>query len=138
MNTPCLPPKPAPAPLVATTPAISLRGHSYEDHRHIVATLVESMASCGCWMVEQRALSPTTTELRLDIQLRSVFELYSGLVCSGIELTRDSQTVMANLCTVRNQNPRKAKRRRVLSVRLEVSFLEHTVSEYGSVAIGLA
>jgi hypothetical protein len=130
--------KPSPASPASATTVIDLRGHSYEDHRQIVPALVESMATCGCWMVEQRALSPTTTELRLEVQLRSVFELYSGLVCSGIELTRDSQIRMAGLCTLRNHNPRQAKRRRVISVRIELSFLEHTVSEYGSVAVGLA
>jgi hypothetical protein len=138
MSTHAQPQKSPPASPASDPYSIDLRGHSYADHRQIVPALIESMAACGCWMVEQRALSPTTTELRLEVQLRSVFELYSGLVCSGIELTRDSQVRMAGLCTLRNHNPRQAKRRRVLSVRLELSLLEHTVSDCGSVAVGLA
>ena len=125
-------------PLAAETPTVALRGHSYEDHRHIVPTLLESMASCGCWLLEQRALSPTTTALSMEVQLRSIFELYSGILASGVELTRDSHTRMTGLCTVRDHNPRQAKRRRILNVRLEISFLELTETDFSRSAVGLA
>jgi hypothetical protein len=124
--------------LAGETPTVELRGLSYEDHRQIVPTLLETMASCGCWVLEQRAMSPTMTELCLEVQLRSVFELYSGLIAAGVELSRDSHTRMTGMCTVRDHNPRLAKRRRVITVRLELSFLQQTDSDFGGVAIGLA
>ena len=105
-------------------PPIELRGHSYEDHRQMLAALQTTVASCGCWVLEQRTLSPTLTELRFEIQLRSVFELYSGLIAVGVELSRDSHLRMTALCTVRDHNPRQAKRRRVITMRLELSFLD--------------
>jgi hypothetical protein len=120
------------ADLIASrTPTIELRGHSYEDHRKIVPVLLEAVTACGCWVVEQRAMSPTMTELYLEVQLRSVFELYSGMVASGVELTRDSHTCMTGLCTVRDHNPRLAKRRRVITVRLALNFLEQGDREVG-------
>jgi hypothetical protein len=119
-------------------PAVELRAYSYEDHRQIVPALLETMASCGCWVLEQRALSPTLTELSFEVQLRSVFELYSGLIATGVELTRDSHTCMHCLCTVRDHNPRLAKRRRIITVRLELSFLERAGSELGRIPMGFA
>lgn len=104
--------------------AVQLRGHSFDDHRKIVPALLDSMAACGCWVTEQRALSATLTEMFFEVQLRSVYELYSGLISAGLELTRDSHMRMTSLCTVRDHNPRHAKRRRILTVRLEVNFLE--------------
>ncbi|HEY5214622.1 MAG TPA: hypothetical protein VIJ38_16525 [Acidobacteriaceae bacterium] len=120
------------------TPMIELRGHSYADYRQVVPSLLDAVAACGCWVLEQRALSPTMTELRLEVQLRSVFELYSGLMSAGVELTRDSHTRMSGLCTVRDHNPRQAKRRRILTIRLELSFLEQGGSEFGASSVGVA
>ncbi len=117
---------------------VELRGHSYADHRQVVPLLLDAVAACGCWVLEQRATSPTTTELRLEVQLRSVFELYSSLIASGVELTRDSHTRMSGLCTVRDHNPRQAKRRRIITVRLELSFLEQGSSEIGKPSVGRA
>ena len=120
------------------TPQVELRGHSYEDHRQIVPALLKAVAACGGWVLEQRALSPTLTELSVEVQLRSVVELYSGLIAAGLELTRDSHTRMTGLCTVRDHNPRQAKRRRIISVRLELSFLEQSGSPLEPVAVGRA
>jgi hypothetical protein len=119
-------------------PAIELRGFSYDEQRRIVPALLEAMAACGCWVAEQRAISPTHTELRFEVHLRSAFELYSELIGAGVELTRESHAQMTGLCTLRGHNPRQARRRRVISVRLEVSFLEEGNHEFGMMAIGLA
>jgi hypothetical protein len=45
---------------------------------------------------------------------------------------------MSGLCTVRDHNPRQAKRRRILTIRLELSFLEQGGSELGTSSIGVA
>lgn len=119
-------------------PAVELRGFSYDEQRRIVPALLDAMAACGCWVEEQRVLSPTQTELRFEVHLRSAFELYSELVAAGVELTRDSHVKLTGLCTLRGHNPRQAKRRRVISVRLEVSFIEENNLEFGLMAIGLA
>jgi hypothetical protein len=126
--------------MASEMPTIELRGHTYEDHGEMLPTLLETMASCGCWLLEQRALSPTATELSFEMLLRSVFELYSGLLSSGVDLSRDSHTRMKSLCTVRDHNPHHAKRRRVITIRLELMFLEETdsVPDLAKTAMGLA
>jgi hypothetical protein len=126
--------------LMAEIPLIELRGHTYEDHREMVPVLLDTMAGCGCWLLEQRVLSPTATELNFELQLRSVFELYSGLLSAGVDLSRDSHTCMKSLCTVRDHNPHRAKRRRILTVRLELIFMEEadSVSNLARTIVGRA
>jgi hypothetical protein len=121
-------------------PLIELRGRTYEDHREMVPVLLDTMASCGCWLLEQRDVSPTVTELSFELLLRSVFELYSGLLSSGVDLSRDSHTSMKSLCTVRDHNPHHAKRRRILTVHLELVFIDGAaqVSDLARTAMGLA
>jgi hypothetical protein len=117
---------------------VALRGHSYDDHRTIVPALLDTMAACGCWVLDQKALSPTQTELSFEVQLRSVFELYSGLVGAGVELTRDSHIRLTGLCTLRDHNPRQAKRRRVVTICLELCFLEENPNAAGRMVVGWA
>jgi hypothetical protein len=135
-----MPDKTPPDPMASEMAAIELRGHTYEDHGEMLPTLLDTMAACGCWLLEQRALSPTATELSFEILLRSVFELYSGLLSSGVDLSRDSHTCMKSLCMVRDHNPHNAKRRRVIAIRLELMFLEETdsVPDLAKTAMGIA
>ena len=94
---------------------VELRGRSFEDHQEFVPVLLDTMASCGCWLLERRELPPNATELHFELLLRSIFELYSGLLSCGVELSRDSHTRMKSLCTVRDHNPHRARRRRILT-----------------------
>jgi hypothetical protein len=121
-------------------PLVELRGRSFEDHQEFVPALLETMASCGCWLLQRRELPPNVTELRFEILLRSVFELYSGLLTCGLELSRDSHTRMKSLCTVRDHNPHRARRRRVLTVRLELIFVDEPdcPSDLAQTATGVA
>lgn len=123
-------------------PILQLRGHTYDNRDETLADLLETMNQCGCWLLEQRLLSPTSTELHFELQLRSVFELYSALLASGIQLSRDSHTRMKSLCTVRDHNPHRARRRRILTVRLELLFLalddDDAACDLARTAMGLA
>ena len=110
--------------LLAEIPVIHLRGRSFENREEIVPVLLNAMASCGCWLLERRELPPNATQFSFEVLLRSVFELYSGLLSCGLDLSRDSHTRMKSLCTVRDHNPHRARRRRVLTVRLELIFVE--------------
>jgi hypothetical protein len=132
--------KPEPDVTAVEIPLIELRGRTYEDHREVLPVLLDTMAGCGCWLLEQRVVSPIATELNFELQLRSVFELYSGLLSSGVDLSRDSHTRMKSLCTVRDHNPHRSKRRRILTVRLELIFMEDIDSAPGlaKTAMGLA
>jgi hypothetical protein len=121
-------------------PVIELRGRSFEDHQEFVPVLLNTMASCGCWLLERRERPPNATDLSFELQLRSVFELYSGLLSCGVDLSRDSHTRMKSLCTVRDHNPHRARRRRILTVRLELIFMDEldATPELARIAMGLA
>ncbi len=121
-------------------PVIELRGRSFADSQEIVPVLLDTMASCGCWLLQRREIPPNATELSFELQLRSVFEFYSGLLSCGVDLSRDSHTRMKSLCTVRDHNPHRAKRRRILTVRLKLLFLDEldATPELARTAMGLA
>jgi hypothetical protein len=105
-------------------PVIDLRGRTFDDRQQLVPVLLETMANCGCWLLERKEVPPNAARFSFELQLRSVFELYSGLLSCGVDLSRDSHTSMKSLCTVRDHNPHRAKRRRIVTVRLELIFMD--------------
>jgi hypothetical protein len=128
-----------PDPL-AEPPVIHLRARSFEDREEAVPVLLNTMASSGCWLLERCELPPNAIQFSFEVLLRSVFELYSGLLSCGVELSRDSHTRMKSLCTVRDHNPHRARRRRVLTIRLELIFVDEPEcpTDLAQISMGLA
>ncbi len=78
-------------------------------------------------------------EFFFEMQLRSALEIYSALVGAGLELSQASHAELTGLCTMRrHKHALRARPGRVLSVRLEVSFLEESEFDTGLGAVGLA
>jgi hypothetical protein len=108
---------------------LDLRGYSYLDRQGLLPTLVTAFTQCGGWVLERKTTSATTIEFRLEIQLRSIVELYSSLVAAGVELTRNTHALLTDLCTCRHNLSRDSGIRnhhpgQILTIRLELSFLE--------------
>jgi len=101
-----------------------LQGYSYEDRQGLLPTLTSAFTQCGGWVLERKTTSASTMEFRIEIQLHSIVELYSALVATGVELTRTTHDTLTGLCTSRKHLARSHQPNQVLSIRLELSFLE--------------
>jgi hypothetical protein len=118
---------------------LELQCFSYQERQGLLPALTSAFTLCGGWVLERKTLSATAMEFRLEIQLRSILELYSSLVSSGVELTRDTHSTLTDLCTCRRHLPRTAQANQILSIRLEISFLEDvTLHSLLSTGSGLA
>jgi hypothetical protein len=102
---------------------LEVRSFTYDDRRDILASLAEAMSSCGCWLLERKALSTTQMEYRFEVQLRSAVDMYISIIECGLELTRASHVELTSLCMLRKHNG-ASELQRVITVRLEISFLE--------------
>ena len=75
-------------------------------------------------------------ELRVEVQLRSILDLYGTIVAAGLELTRSSHMALTDLCTCRRNLTAMSDLGQVVTVRMEISFLEeitlHSLLESGS------
>jgi hypothetical protein len=131
------PPPPETAPAEAAS--LDLRGFSYDERRAILPAVTAAVSSGGCWLKERRAVSFSQVEFRFEMQVRAAIDLYSALIAAGLELTQDTHAELTGLCTLRRHNHRlHDPTSRLLSVRLEVSFLEETAFELAPSSIGLA
>ena len=104
--------------------SLDIQGFSYEERHGILPTLTTAFADCGGWILDRKTLSPTTMEFHLEIQLRAVVDLYASILASGLELTRAGHLGLAHLCTCRKNLAAPSDLGQVVSIRLEISFLE--------------
>jgi hypothetical protein len=125
--------------MVEDAATIQLRGFSYEERRVILPAITEALSSGGCWLRERQMVSFSQVEFRFEMQLRWALETYSALIASGLELTQPSHAELTGLCTVRRHGRElRESPNRVLTLRLEVSFLEETEFDLALGGIGLA
>jgi hypothetical protein len=123
--TPLFPTVPAfqPQP-TGDTRTLALQSFSYEGRRLILPALADAMTHTGCWLLDRKVISITQVEYTFEVQQRAILDLYSALIGAGLELTRGSHLELTGICTLLQHNPTAAARRRILHVKLEVSFLE--------------
>jgi hypothetical protein len=104
--------------------SLDIQGFSYEERHGLLPTLTSAFADCGGWVLDRKTLSPSTMEFRLEIQLRSVLDLYASIVSAGLELTRSGHLGLTDLCTCRKNLSTPSDLGQVVAIRLEISFLE--------------
>ena len=116
--------------ILQTTAAITLmqsvdiQSFSYEARASVLSALTTSFSDCGGWVLDRKTLSPTMIEFRIEIQLRSILDLYAALLSVGIELTRNAHITLTDLCTCRKHLRSTADLGQVVAIRIELSFLE--------------
>ncbi|HEY0161911.1 MAG TPA: hypothetical protein VGB69_04480 [Edaphobacter sp.] len=114
---------------------LDIQGFSYEERTGVLPGLLTSLADCGGWVLDRRTLSANMMELRVEVQLRSIIDLYGSIVATGVELTRASHMGLTDLCTCCRNITSKTDVGQVVTLRLELSFLEevtlHSLLEGG-------
>lgn len=104
--------------------SLDIQSFSYEERQGILPILTSAFADCGGWIIGRKTLSASSMEFRIEIQLRSIVDLYASIVSSGLELTRAGHLGLTDLCTCRKNLSASADLGQVIAVRLEISFLE--------------
>jgi hypothetical protein len=104
--------------------SLDIQGFSYEERHGLLPTLTSAFAECGGWILDRKTLSPTMMEFRVEIQLRAVVDLYSSILGSGLELTRSAHLGLTHLCTCRKNLCTPAELGKIVTIRIEISFLE--------------
>ena len=103
---------------------LDIQGFSYEERQGLLPTLTSAFTDCGGWVLDRKTLSPTMMEFRIEIQLRAVLDLYASLISAGLELTRSGHLGLTDLCTCRKNLTASADLCQIVTIRIEISFLE--------------
>lgn len=112
---------------VGPTPSpstLDLQSFSYDDRASVLPVVLTALADSGGWVLDRRTLSPSAVELRVEVQLRSIIDLYGSILAAGLELTRASHLALTDQCTCRKNAATVADLGQIVTLRLEISFLE--------------
>lgn len=101
---------------------IDLQAFTYEERFGLLPALTSTVSLCGAWILDRKTISPTALEMRIEIQLRFIMELYAALIAAGVELTRDGHQALSDLCTCRKHLAGDSAQ--VVTIRLGLTFLE--------------
>jgi hypothetical protein len=103
---------------------LDLQSFTYDDRANVLSLVLNALADCGGWVVDRRTLSASGVELRVEVLLRSIIDLYAAIIVSGLELTRGSHLALTDQCTCSRNAPAISDLGQIVSLRLEISFLE--------------
>jgi hypothetical protein len=104
--------------------SLNIQGFTYEQRHGLLPELTAAFSNCGGWVLERKTLSPTNMEFRVEIQLLAVLDLYAAILATGVELTRAGHEALTELCTRRKHLRLAAELGQIVSIRLEISFLD--------------
>ncbi len=110
-------------PVARGEQTLEIHGYFYGERATLLPQLTLALTHCGGWVLERRTLSPTTMEVRFELQLSEVVELYGALAGLGLELTRDAHTLLTDMCTCRKHSRQATYGMQVLTLRLEIHFM---------------
>jgi hypothetical protein len=119
-----LPPTPVPPGA-----SLDIETFSHEERRVIFPALTDAFDHCGAWLLHRRPLSFTQVEFYFELPLHAVVELYAALVAAGLELTRASHEDLTTFCTLRKHQERPSMLPGIVTVRLQVTFLEEVAEK---------
>jgi hypothetical protein len=104
--------------------SIDIQAFTYEHRHALLDDLTAVVCNCGGWIVDRRTLSPTNMEFRIEVQLRAILDIYAGILGTGVELTRPGHDNLTELCTRRKHRRITAVLGQVVSLRLEINFVD--------------
>jgi hypothetical protein len=130
-----VPPRPSPPSLPALIPpmntlggqpmnSLDIQAFTYEQRHGLLPELTSAFNNCGGWVLDRKTLSPTNMEFRVEIQLLAVLDLYAAILSTGVELTRAGHEALTELCTRRQHLSLAAELGQIVTLRLEIAFLD--------------
>lgn len=102
---------------------LQIQGYSYEDRQGLLPVLTGAVTGCGGWVLDRKMLSAATLEIRVEVELRAVLDLYAAMVAAGLELTRSGHLALTGLCLCQ-KHFKSMSQGKVVTIRIEISFLE--------------
>jgi hypothetical protein len=104
--------------------SLDIQAFTYEQRHGLLPELTSAFNNCGGWVLDRKTLSPTNMEFRVEIQLLAVLDLYAAILSTGVELTRAGHEALTELCTRRQHLSLAAELGQIVTLRLEIAFLD--------------
>ncbi len=110
-------------------PDLHLQSLTHDPLDVVMPGLTEAIDRASGWVLDRHMASAFAVELRIELQIRALIEMYAALVSSGIELTRESHLLLTERCTCRQFLRTREERSAIITIRLELTCMADVAPE---------
>ncbi len=107
------------------TTELRLQCLTYDERATVLPAITEAVDRAGGWILDRRTMAAHALELRIELQVRALIDVYAAVVSSGVELTREAHMLLTERCLCRQYQSLKGGLSTILSIQLEIAFLAH-------------
>ena len=108
---------------------LSLQCLTYDERATVLPAITDAIDRAGGWVLDRRTVAANALELKIELQLRALVDMYAALVSSGVELTRETHLLLTERCLCRQHQRTRESMASILCLRLEVAFLADVTVE---------
>ena len=102
---------------------------TYDDRAQVLPEMTDAIDRAGGRILDRRTVAAHALELKIELQVRALVDMYAALVGSGVDLTREAHLLLTERCMCRQHQQTRESMASILCIRLEVAFLADVVAE---------
>jgi hypothetical protein len=100
-----------------------IHGHSSCEPSQLQIRLVDQILDCNGWVLEEKQVTPLSYQIRFEVELGDIMEMYGSLQRSGVHLTRTAHRALTELCLCQRHLP-PAGQLQVVTITLRVGLMQ--------------
>ena len=104
-------------------PNIAIHGYSPLESPQLQVKLVDQILYCRGWVLEEKQLSPLSYQIRFELELSNMMEMYGALQRTGVQFTRTAHRALTEMCLCQKHLP-EAEQMQVVTILLRVGLLQ--------------
>ncbi len=104
-------------------PNISINGYSPLESPKLQIKLVDQIVDSSGWVLEERQISPISYQIRFELEMSNIVEMYSALQRAGVQFPRTAQRALTEMCLCQKYLP-DPEQTHILTITLRVGTLQ--------------
>ncbi len=102
---------------------ISIHGYSPLESPKLQIKLVDQIVDSGGWVLGEKQLSPFSYQIRFELEIGNIVEMYGALQRAGVQFTRTAHFALAEMCTCQKYLP-EPEQMQIVTITLRVGMLQ--------------
>ncbi len=79
-------------------PSIAIHGYSALESPKLQIRLVDHLVDSKGWVLEEKQVSSVAYQIRFEVEMDNVVEMYSALQHAGVQFPRTAQRAFTEMC----------------------------------------
>ena len=104
-------------------PNIVIHGYSPLEPPQLQVRLVDQILDCSGWVLEEKQLTPFSYQIRFELELGNMMDMYGALQRTGVLLTQTAHRALTEMCLCQKHLP-EPEQMQIVSITLRVGLIQ--------------